>query len=225
MSEDQRGRRVRSFVRRDSRMTKAQAHALDTHQARYQFKAAELSRKQFDSLNLEIGAGDGECTLALAREFPHEAFVASEVYRVGLGRILHAVNAEGLSNVRVAETDVMELLPTVPDRFFDRVMVFFPDPWPKKRHHKRRLIQLPFLAEVARVLRRSGRLFIATDIEDYAMHVLEQIEISTHWQNLAGSDKWAIRPRFRLQTKFEAKGLAAGRKIFDILAAPVCEDG
>ena len=161
MSEDQRGRRVRSFVRRDSRMTKAQAHALDTHLARYQFEAAELSRKQFDSLNLEIGAGDGECTLALAREFPHEAFVASEVYRVGLGRILHAVNAEGLSNVRVAETDVMELLPTIPDRFFDRVMVFFPDPWPK--HADRRVINGRFLHLLATRMVTNGRLHISTN--------------------------------------------------------------
>lgn len=222
-AEEQRGRRIRSFVRRDSRITKAQAHALDAHLAHYRFEPEALSRQHFNSLNLEIGAGDGECTLALARKFPHEAFVASEVYRVGLGRILHAVNTEKLQNVRVAETDVMELLPSLPDRFFDRVMVFFPDPWPKKRHHKRRLIQAPFLVEVARVLRRSGRLFVATDIEDYAIHVLEQIEISMHWRNLAGTAKWAIRPHFRVQTKFETKGLAAGRRIFDIIAAPVVE--
>ena len=215
----QRGRRVRSFVRRDSRITKAQAKALDAHLAQYRFEPDELAQKKFYSLNLEVGAGDGECTLALARNLPTEAFVAAEVYRVGLGRILHAVNAERLVNVRVVETDVMDLLPDLPDQYFDRVMVFFPDPWPKKRHHKRRLIQAPFLAEVARVLRRSGCLFVATDIEDYAIQVLEQIEHSSHWRNLAGDGKWSPRPNFRVQTKFEAKGRAAGRKIYDIVAA------
>ena len=187
--------------------------------AQYRFEPDELAQKKFYSLNLEVGAGDGECTLALARNLPTEAFVAAEVYRVGLGRILHAVNAERLVNVRVVETDVMDLLPDLPDQYFDRVMVFFPDPWPKKRHHKRRLIQAPFLAEVARVLRRSGCLFVATDIEDYAIQVLEQIEHSSHWRNLAGDGKWSPRPNFRVQTKFEAKGRAAGRKIYDIVAA------
>ena len=128
----QRGRRVRSFVRRDSRITKAQAKALDAHLAHYRLEPDELAQKNFYSLNLEVGAGDGECTLALARNLPTEAFVAAEVYRVGLGRILHAVNAERLVNVRVVETDVMDLLPELPDQYFDRVMVFFPDPWPKK---------------------------------------------------------------------------------------------
>ena len=209
-------------MRRDSRLTKAQAQALDSYLSQYRFDPASTTDAHFSSQNLEIGAGDGECTLALARNFPRELFVAAEVYRVGLGRVLHAVNAENLANVRVAEIDVVELLPTLAEKSFDRIMVFFPDPWPKKRHHKRRLIQAGFLSEIARILKPSGRLYIATDIEDYAQHALEQIDAHPDWQNLAGVGNWAIRPQFRILTKFESKGLNAGRSIFDIVAGRAC---
>ncbi|MGR8950767.1 MAG: tRNA (guanosine(46)-N7)-methyltransferase TrmB [Gammaproteobacteria bacterium] len=210
-------RRIRSFVRRDSRITKAQAEALDAHLSSYRFSSAEQSFEALGQLNLEIGAGDGACTLALASVDPHAGFVASEVYRAGLGRLLNAVNAGGVDNVRVIDEDIVEVLPLVPAEYFDRAMIFFPDPWPKKKHHKRRLIQQKFLASLARVLKHSGCLFMATDIEDYAEHMLEQIEISEYWRNLAGAGRWAVRPIFRPQTKFEFKGIRAGRRIFEII--------
>ena len=218
-SPQSRPRRIRSFVRRDSRITRAQADALDKYLSRYRFAQNDLDFNAYNTLNLEIGVGDGECTLALARSNPNHGYVAAEVYRVGLGRVLHAVNAEALHNIRVIDIDVVDALSELPADYFDRMMVFFPDPWPKKRHHKRRLVQLPFLNLAARVLKRSGCLFMATDIEDYAIHMLEHIDQSKIWQNLAGPGNWAIRPSFRPLTKFEAKGLAAGRNIFDICAA------
>ena len=212
-------RRVRSFVRRDSRLTKAQADALNTHLEDHRFVPTDDKFRHLCPLNLEIGAGDGSCTLALASQESAAGFVASEVYRVGLGRLLHAANARSLSNIRVLDDDIVDCLGDVPSDYFDRVMIFFPDPWPKKKHQKRRLVQQAFLASLARTVKKSGCLFIATDIEDYAEHIRQQINISEKWRNLAGDGRWAIRPIFRPQTKFELKGLRAGRQIFEIVAA------
>ena len=209
-------RHIRSFVRRDSRVTKAQALALEKYLKKYQFQSGDAELGRFSALNLEIGAGDGQCTLGLALASPNKGYIAAEVYRSGLGRLLGAVADQSLSNVRVA--DVVQLLPVVPLGYFDTMMIFFPDPWPKKRHHKRRLLSAEFLDVLAPKLKHSGRLFIATDIEDYALQVLELVEASNHWRNLAGPSMWAIRPNFRTLTKFEAKGLAAGRGAYEIFA-------
>lgn len=217
MSEDHR-RHIRSFVKRDSRVTKAQAEALNAYLEKYRFGDADLSFNSFDNLNLEIGAGDGQCTLALATALPDSGFVAAEVYRAGLGRLLQAVNERQLNNVRVSDTDVIELLSVVPSDYFDSAMIFFPDPWPKKKHHKRRLLKVAFLDQLAIKLKMSALLFIATDIEDYALQILEAIVASNQWINLAGNDRWGIRPLFRPRTKFEAKGIREGRSVFEIVA-------
>ena len=212
-------RRVRSFVRRDSRITKAQADALDAHLEAHRFDPAEDRFRCLCPLNLEIGAGDGSCTLALAEQDCGAGFVAAEVYRVGIGRLLHAAHARDLRNIRVLDDDIVDCLAAIPDAYFDRVMIFFPDPWPKKKHHKRRLVQKGFLDALARVMKKSACLFIATDIEDYAEHIQQQITLSASWYNMAGDGLWAPRPLFRPQTKFESKGIQAGRTIFEIIAA------
>jgi tRNA (guanine-N7-)-methyltransferase len=214
----QKTRHIRSFVRRDSRVTKAQASALEKYFDKYEFHSGDEQLDDFSALNLEIGAGDGQCSLALALASTNKGFIAAEVYRTGLGRLLGAVAEHAISNVRVADIDVVNLLPTIPAGYFDTVMIFFPDPWPKKRHHKRRLLNGDFLDSLAPKLKRSGRLFMATDIEDYALQVLGLVEESKHWRNLAGSCMWAIRPNFRCLTKFEAKGIAAGRGVYEIFA-------
>ena len=211
-------RHIRSFVRRDSRVTKAQSAALENYLEKYRFRPGQEALSGYSSVNLEIGAGDGQCTLDLSRRRPASAWVAAEVYRAGLGRLVHAVEQEGLVNVRASDEDVVALIATVPPEYFDSIMIFFPDPWPKKRHHKRRLINEDFFVRLSRVLKRNGRVFIATDIEDYALQILEAIDGSSYWTNLSGPGTWSIRPKFRILTKFEAKGVAAGRKIFDVVA-------
>lgn len=212
-------RHIRSFVRRDSRVTKAQAAALENYLDKYQYSPNSEDLSPFTAVNLEIGAGDGQCTLGLSLSRPAAAWVAAEVYRAGLGRLVNAIEEGGLSNVRVADEDIVSLMTTIPTNTFNTIMIFFPDPWPKKKHHKRRLVNEVFLERLAPLLKRSGRLFLATDIEDYAEQMLGLIDASQHWHNLSGAAKWAARPKFRVLTKFEAKGLTAGRKIYDVMAA------
>lgn len=212
-------RHIRSFVRRDSRVTKAQASALENYLDKYRYSPNSKELSPFTSVNLEIGAGDGQCTLGLSLSRPASAWVAAEVYRAGLGRLVSAIEQHGLKNVRVADQDVVSLMTTIPASTFDSMMIFFPDPWPKKKHHKRRLVNEVFLDRLAPLLKRSGRLFLATDIEDYAEQMLGLVNTSQYWRNLAGENKWAARPKFRVLTKFEAKGLAAGRKIYEVMAA------
>lgn len=212
-------RHIRSFVRRDSRVTKAQASALEHYLEKYRFIPGSTTRRAFTTKNLEIGAGDGQCTLQLALNAPASSWVAAEVYRAGLGRLVNALEENGLSNVQVSDEDVVTLMESIPENTFDTIMIFFPDPWPKKKHHKRRLINETFLTRLAPLLKNSGRLFIATDIEDYALQILSLIDASQHLRNLSEPDHWAVRPKFRVLTKFESKGIAAGRKIYDVMAA------
>ena len=211
-------RHIRSFVRRDSRVTKAQASALENYLEKYRFVPDIEDLSGFGAVNLEIGAGDGQCTLSLSLSAPSKVWVAAEVYRAGLGKLLSEIEEQELSNIRVADEDIVTLLASIPEQYFDSIMIFFPDPWPKKKHHKRRLVNDDFLGSLAPKLKRSGSLFVATDIEDYALQILELVDASHHWRNVAGAAKWSIRPHFRVLTKFEGKGLAAGRRIFDIMA-------
>jgi tRNA (guanine-N7-)-methyltransferase len=170
-------------------------------------------------LTLEIGSGDGTCVFALAERYPHEDFVATEVYRPGLGRLVHRVAAAGVDNIRVSDQDVCDLLAPFSEAVFDRVLIFFPDPWPKKRHRKRRLLQREFFNLIAPRVHRHGRLFVATDCENYAESILDTVEGLATWANLTGPRRRSPRPKFRPITKFERKGLVAGSQIYDFIFA------
>jgi len=216
---------IRSFVRRDSRLTRAQKEALEHEWERYALpecrNAADLAQsfRRRAAVTLEIGSGDGACVLDLAERRPGEDFVAVEVYRPGLGRLLNRAAAGGLANIRVSDTDVCELLAPFTEAVFDRVLIFFPDPWPKKRHHKRRLLQREFFELLATGLHRHGRLFVATDSASYAESILDTVAGLSGWVNLAGPGQLAQRAKFRCVTKFERKALAAGSKIHDFIFA------
>lgn len=222
---DPRGKAIRSFVRRDSRITPAQKTALESLWARYVLPPVK-TRADLDAAfgraaptTLEIGSGDGACTLALAARGADENHIAVEVYRPGLGRLLNRAANESLGNIRVSDADIRDLLGPATEPLFDRVLIFFPDPWPKKRHHKRRLLQREFFELLMPRLHRHARVFIATDNAGYAEAVVEVIEELPGWINLAGPGAWAPRARFRPVTKFEAKARAAGSHVFDIVLA------
>ncbi len=166
---------------------------------------------------LEIGFGSGEVLLALAASEPGTDFLGIEVHRPGVGRVLMELDRQQLTNVRLLCMDAVEVLEHhLADASLDRVLLFFPDPWPKKRHHKRRLVQPAFVELVARRLRSGGTFHLATDWQDYAEHMLAVLEASDQFDNLAGPGRFSPRPGFRTLTKFERRGRMLGHEVWDL---------
>ncbi len=215
-------RPVRSFVLRQGRMTPAQQRALDVLLPRHgiAFQTAPLD---FDRVFgrraprvLEIGFGMGETLAALAQVRPDEDFLGIEVHSPGVGRLLNRVDELGLSNVRVIRHDAVEVVAAmIPAASLAGIHVFFPDPWPKKRHHKRRLLQPAFVHELAQRLVPDGYLHVATDWEDYAQEILAVLAAEPLLANAA--DGFAARPDHRPLTKFEARGLKLGHGVRDLV--------
>lgn len=216
-------RAVRSFVRREGRMTASQQRALETLADTYRWPlephAPAAITGRHAPLWLEIGCGDGENVLAAACAHPSRDYLACEVHGPGVGHLLNGIAAAGLVNLRVARCDVFDLLRALPAEALAAASVFFPDPWPKKRHHKRRLLQAPFFVELARVLARDGRLFFASDWADYADEVAALVETLPGWCNLAGPLRRAPRPKARVLTKFERRAIREGRVVADFVFA------
>jgi tRNA (guanine-N7-)-methyltransferase len=206
-------RPIRSFVLRQGRITPAQARALETLLPQYgiAFSESPLRSARKAPLILEIGSGMGETTIAIAKAHPEIDFVAVEVHGPGVGSLLNRIAAEELENLRVIRHDAVEVLERmVEDGSLAAIHLFFPDPWPKKRHHKRRLVQPDFAALAARKLQAGGILHVATDWPEYAEHI-EAV--------LAGEarlEKAATGLTARPETKFECRGKRLGHPIRDL---------
>jgi tRNA (guanine-N7-)-methyltransferase len=216
-------RKVRSFVRRPGRATAAQRRALEDLLPRYGV-AATNGRLGLDAVFgrsaprvLDIGFGDGEALVTNALNNPSADYVGVEVHEPGIGHLLLLLEQAGVRNVRVVARDAAEVLPQlIADSSFVAVDLLFPDPWPKKRHHKRRLVQPPFVAEIARVLKPGGFLHVATDWADYARHTREVLAqnpelIAVEADDLRGNPL-ALRP----PTKFERRGRRLGHEVVDL---------
>jgi tRNA (guanine-N7-)-methyltransferase len=220
MNEETHLRRIRSFVRRPGRMTPGQRRALDELLPRYGIEqdVGDL-RDAFERqapLVVEIGCGNGQALAWMAANEPEKNFVGIEVHEPGVGRLLKSVEAHGLDNVRVAMRDAVEVLDEqVAPASLDEVRIYFPDPWPKKRHHKRRLIQPAFLRQLAECIRPGGLLHLATDWAPYAEWMLEALAEVPQLE-LAG-EPYVPRPAWRPQTHFERRGEKKGHGIVDIL--------
>ncbi len=216
-------RSIRSYVLRQGRMTRAQARAYGTLLPRY---GIPFAREPLDLAALfgraapkivEIGSGMGETTALIAQENPDKDYLAIEVHSPGIGSLLRRIDALGLVNVRVIQHDGVDVLEwMVPPESLEGVHIFFPDPWPKKRHHKRRLIQPPFVALLARRLKPGGYVHIATDWQDYAEHILTVLSQEPRLANAAGHG-FAPRPASRPPTKFEERGRRLGHGVWDVL--------
>jgi tRNA (guanine-N7-)-methyltransferase len=167
---------------------------------------------------LEIGFGMGEALLDVALAQPEVDFLGVEVYRPGIGSCLRRIEAESIPNVRLVAEDAVRVLECmIPDASLARVQLFFPDPWPKKRHHKRRLVQPAFVALVARKLARGGIFHMATDWEHYAHHMLEVMVRMETFCNCAAAGGFAPRPTWRPRTKFEQRGERLGHAVWDLV--------
>jgi tRNA (guanine-N7-)-methyltransferase len=217
-----RRRPIRSFVLRTGRMTEAQARALAELAPRFlvPFAARPLDLDECFGREapkvLEIGFGMGETTAAIARAHPEIDYLGIEVHAPGVGALLRRAADLGLKNLRVVQHDAVEVVrEMIPPTSVDGVHVFFPDPWPKKRHHKRRLIQPAFVALVASRLKPGGYLHVATDWEDYATQILDTLAAEPLLENTAPG--FAERPASRPETKFERRGVRLGHAVWDLV--------
>jgi tRNA (guanine-N7-)-methyltransferase len=221
---EQQHRSIRSFVRREGRLTRGQQRALAVLWPQFGIDRGD-SLLDLEALFgraapkvLEIGFGMGTSLAAMAAARPEWDFVGIEVHRPGVGTLLRQVEAQGLRNVRVICDDAVEVLKQrIPDASLDRVLLFFPDPWHKKRHHKRRIVQPDFVALVAIKLKPGGVFHLATDWEDYAEHMLAVVGASPAFRNLAGAGCYAPRSAERPLTKFEQRGRRLGHGVWDLL--------
>ena len=219
-----RNRPIRSFVMRTGRMTVGQTRALEELWPRYgvEFSAEPLSMDllfgRAAPRTLEIGFGNGEHLAALAAADPERDYFGIEVHRPGVGHLLLLASTNNLTNLRASSHDAVEVLrEQIAEGSLDEVLVLFPDPWHKKRHHKRRLIQPPFVELIASRLRQGGVLRLATDWKEYALQMLEVLSAAeTLFINLSPTGDWMPRPEERAPTRFEKRGARLGHGVWDL---------
>jgi tRNA (guanine-N7-)-methyltransferase len=217
-------RAIRSYVKRGGRTTEAQARALETLGPRFLLPfrqepldyAAVFGRTA--PVVLEIGFGMGEASAHIAGVLPDHDFIGCEVHEPGVGALLKRIGEQGLTNMRLIQHDAVEVLEhMIPPASLAGVHIFFPDPWHKKRHHKRRLIQPPFVARLVTRLAPGGYLHCATDWEPYAQQMLEVLSAEPALRNSVEAGGYAPRPAYRPLTKFENRGLRLGHGVWDLV--------
>ena len=220
--ENKHHRPIRSFVKREGKMTKGQINAIEQL---WETHGLDLDDNQLDfdaffgrqgPVILEIGFGNGSSLADMAERYPEYNFLGVEVHRPGVGSLLVQVNRRELNNIRVSHDDaVLVCNQQIPDNSLERVQIFFPDPWHKKRHNKRRLIQPPFVETLIKKLKPGGQIHVATDWENYAEHILEVLSANSDLENTAAD--YAPKPDYRPGTKYEARGIRLGHGVWDLV--------
>ena len=219
-------RPIRSFVLRQGRMSPAQIRAIDTLGPTFllpflsttPLNAEAIFSRRAPTI-VEIGFGMGEATAAIAQRLADKNFVGIEVHTPGVGALLKLIGENNIRNLRIIQHDAVEVLKSmVADNSLDGLHIFFPDPWPKKRHHKRRLIQAEFVKLLVQKLASGGYLHLATDWEDYAHHMLEVLAAERGLNNTPeATNGYSPRPEYRGSSSFERKGLAKGHGVWDLV--------
>ncbi|MBT2115697.1 tRNA (guanosine(46)-N7)-methyltransferase TrmB [Dyella sp. LX-66] len=217
-------RRIRSFVLREGRMTPAQQRAFDEHWARFgidysgtaQDYPARFGRQA--PLVMEIGFGNGEALAWASEHDQARDYLGIEVHGPGVGRLMNALAARDAANVQLYKHDAVEVLEhEIAPGSLAEARIWFPDPWHKKRHNKRRIVQPPFVALLASRMAPGGLLHLATDWQPYAEHMLEVMEAAPDWRNDVGPGQYAEKPAWRIETHFERRGLKLGHGVWDLL--------
>jgi tRNA (guanine-N7-)-methyltransferase len=213
---------IRSFVRRQGRVSPAQQRACDTLLPQFgiAYQAAKLDLEAAFARSapkiLEIGFGMGDSTATIAAAHPELDYLCLEVHTPGVGNLLKLIDSEQLTNIRIIQHDAVEVMrDMLDDGSLDGIHIFFPDPWHKARHNKRRLIQSPFIAQLVQKLKIGGYIHVATDWEDYAVQVLAVLSAEPLLQNTCAD--YAPRPEYRPLTKFEKRGLNLGHGVWDVV--------
>lgn len=215
---------IRSYVIRAGRITEAQRRAFDCHWPHYGLSLFAGPANWPDLFGrrapvvLEVGFGMGDSLLAMAAAEPDKDFVGLEVHPPGVGRLINGAALQGIDNLRVYMADALDVLQDcIVDNSLARVQVYFPDPWHKKKHHKRRIIQPPFVEIIRKKLEPGGLLHLATDWQPYAEHMLAVMRRASGFRNLAEHGGYHLRPEFRPRTKFELRGQRLGHGVWDLL--------
>ncbi|MDX1795480.1 MAG: tRNA (guanosine(46)-N7)-methyltransferase TrmB [Hydrogenovibrio sp.] len=216
--------RIKSFVLRQGRLSQAQQHAIDTQWPLFglELKPELLDLKatfgrEADTI-VEIGFGMGTSLAAMAEANPDKNYIGIEVHRPGVGALLKLVAEKGLTNIRVFNDDAVEVLAQrIPKDSLAAVYLFFPDPWHKTKHKKRRILQAPFARTIASHLKKGGHFHMATDWEDYAQHMMNVMSAETDYTNIAGEGQYTPRPEYRPLTKFEQRGHRLGHGVWDLI--------
>jgi tRNA (guanine-N7-)-methyltransferase len=216
-------RGIKSYVLRQGRLTDAQARALQDYWPVY---GIDYQPAQIDIIRifgrtapkiLDIGTGMGASLIELAQQHPENDYLAIEVHRPGVGSLIRSAQQLGLTNIKVICHDAIDVLrQQIPVRSLDEVYLFFPDPWPKKRHHKRRLVSPLFLTLLKPKLKENARLFLATDWQDLAEHMLTVCDQDPDLLNIAGTGNYTPRPAWRPETKFETRGRKLDHGVWDL---------
>jgi tRNA (guanine-N7-)-methyltransferase len=215
---------IRSFVLRQGRLTRGQQQALAHYWGKYgldaggRFMDLDIVFGRQAPRVLEIGFGSGESLVQMAVAQPETDFLGIEVHRPGIGHLLMMLERDAIDNVRVIRADAVEIMKQqLADNSLDRVQLYFPDPWPKRRHHKRRIVQLNWVRLVARKLKPGGCLHMATDWEPYAHQMMQVMSADTQFSNAAGAWRFSPRPEYRPTTRFEQRGQRQGHGVLDLI--------
>lgn len=217
-------RRIKSFVKRAGRMTPSQEHALQHYWPKY---GLSLDQGLLDFASLfgndhpvimEIGFGMGDSLSTMAATMPENNYIGIEVHRPGVGRLLNNLATQELSNVRVFCDDAIEVMAQcINGGSLAGVQLFFPDPWHKKKHNKRRIVQPAFAQDIRKKLSHGGVFHMATDWQPYAEHMMEVMEPATGYVNQAGANQYSPQPDFRPSTKFQRRGEGKGHGVWDLM--------
>ena len=217
-------RKIQSFVKRSGRLSKSQAIGLNELWNDY---GVNITKKTLDfdklfsnnnDITLEVGFGNGDSLLEMAIQQPNLNFLGIEVYEAGVGRLINEASKKKLNNLKIIKEDAVEVLNNnISDDSISDFQLFFPDPWHKKRHYKRRIVQTSFLDLLTKKLKNNGIVHIATDWENYAEHIMETLESHSHFKNCAGDHIYSERPEQRPLTKFENRGQKLGHGVWDII--------
>jgi len=227
-SKDIQNFRIRSFALRQGRLSQAQQNAIEALWPKYGLEVTNEPAEKFLDFNqvfgreaptiVEIGFGMGKSLAEMAEANPDQNYIGIEVHRPGVGALLKLIGEKGLTNIRIFNHDAIEVLEKcIPKDSLTGLYLFFPDPWHKKRHHKRRIVQAEFAQSIAKHLKPGGHFHMATDWEDYAEHMMDVMSVAEHYRNTAGDKAYTPRPDYRPLTKFEQRGHRLGHGVWDLI--------